>query len=113
MTSSASAAAHTVTDGRVPILDRLFAQICRATPQEARDFAMPLTMSERATLALSCNGRAHLREQGRAIAGACTLASLVKEGGHAGLVLFQQVEAGAETWGTTAPKGQRRVSLAG
>ncbi len=98
---------------RVATTDSLFAQICRATPQEALDLSMLLTMPERAALALSCNARAHMREQGRAIASACSLASLVKEGGQAGLSLFNQVEAGADTWGTSAASGKRRVSLAG
>ena len=66
---------------------------------------MLLTMPERAALALSCNARAHLRAQGRAIASACSLASLVKEVGQAGLSLFNQVEAGADTWGTMAASG--------
>ena len=70
-------------------------------------------MPERAALALSCNVRTHLRAQGRAIAGACSLASLVKEGGQAGLSLFNQVEAATDTWGATANPLKRRVSLAG
>lgn len=103
---------HSPAD-RPATADTLFAQICRATPQEARDLSMLLTMPERASLALSCNARAHLRAQGRAIAGACSLASLVKEGGQAGLSLFNQVEAGADNWGAAANPGKRRVSLAG
>ena len=98
---------------RVATTDTLFAQICRTTPKEALDLSMLLTMPERAALALSCNARAHMRAQGRAIASACSLASLVKEGGQPGLSLFNQVEAGADTWGTTiAASGKRRVSLA-
>ncbi len=84
---------------RAAIIDALFAQICRATPQEARDLSMLLTLPERAAVALACNARTHLRAQGRAIAGACTLASLVNEGGQVGLSLFNQIDAGAETWG--------------
>ena len=74
---------------------------------------MSLTMSELANLALSCNGRAHLRAQGRAIAGACTSESSVEEGGRAGLVLFNQIEAGSETWGMTPPEERHRASFAG
>lgn len=113
MTRPTSPALRSVPGHRASALDLLFPRICRATAQEARELCMSLTMSERANLALSCNSRAHLREQGRAIAGACTLESLVKEGGQAGLVLFNQIEAGAETWGTTASKERRRISLAG
>ena len=99
--------------GRAFATDTLFAQICRATPHEARELSMLLTMPERAGLALSCNARTHLRAQGRAIAGACTLASLVKEGGQMGLSLFNQADAGAETWNTGPTSGKRRISLAG
>ncbi len=98
---------------RTATTDSLFAQICRATPQEARELSLLLTMSERAALALSCNSRTHLRAQGRAIASACSLASLVDEGGQMGLSLFHQVEAGADTWGAGFASGKRRVSLAG
>lgn len=98
---------------RVAITDALFAQICRATPQEARDLSMLLTMEESAALALSCNARTHLRAQGRAIASACSLASLVKEGGQAGLSLFDQAGAEADTWGAIMREGKRPVSLAG
>ena len=103
---------HSPAD-RLATADTLFAQICRATPEEARSLSMLLTMPERAALALSCNARTHLRAQGRAIAGACSLASLVKEGGQAGLSLFNQVEAGADVWGATGGSVKRRVSLAG
>ena len=113
MTRPTSPALHSAPGHRTSALDLLFPRICRATAQEARELSMSLTMSERANLALSCNGRAHLRAQGRAIAGACTMESLVEEGGYAGLVLFNQVEAGSETWGTTPSKERRRISLAG
>lgn len=98
---------------RVAAADALLAQICRATPREARDLSMLLTLPERAALALSCNARTHLRAQGRAIAGACSAASLVKEGGQAGLSLFDQAEAAADTWGAVVREGRRPVSLAG
>ena len=101
-----------LSDGRTAAMETFFAQICRAAPEEARDLSMLLTMPERATLALSCNARAHLRAQGRAIAGACSLASLVKEGGQAGLSLFNQVEAGSDTWGAASNSVKCRVSLA-
>ena len=113
MTRPTSPALRSVSGPRASALDLLFPQICQASAHEARELCMSLTMSERAALALSCNSRTHLRDQGRAIAGACTMESLVKEGGHAGLVLFNQVEAGGETWGMTAPKERRRISLAG
>ena len=104
---------HYPPSDRVETLDTLFAQICRATPEEARQFSLSLTMPERATLALACNARTHLQAQGRAIAGTCSLASLVKEGGQAGLSLFNHAEAATDTWGAPINPGKRRVSLAG
>lgn len=95
------------------VIDALFTQICRATPQEARDLSMLLTMEERAALALSCNARTHLRAQGRAIASVCSLASLVQEGGQAGFSLFDQAGAAADTWGAIMREGKRPISLAG
>ena len=104
---------HHLPVERAATVDTLFARICRATPREARDLSMLLTMPERAAVALSCNARTHLRAQGRAIAGTCTLASLVQEGGQAGLSLFNQADAAAETWGGVVREGKRPVSLAG
>ncbi len=101
-----------IAKDRAPVFETLFGQICRATPQEARDVSLLLTASERAALALFCNARAHLREHGRAIASACSRESLLMEGGQAGLVLFAQIDAGAETWGTAGRPEKRRVSLA-
>lgn len=98
---------------RAMTADALFGQICRATPQEARALSMLLTMPERAALALACNARTHLRAQGRAIAGACSAASLAKEGGQAGISLFEQAEAAADTFGAVVREGRRPVSLAG
>ena len=98
---------------RVVTSDMLFAQICRATPEEARSLSMTLPMPERAVVALACNARTHLRAQGRAIASACTLTSLVIEGGQAGLTLFNQIETETDTWGGPVQESKRRVSLAG
>ena len=104
---------HHPSTQRAATTGALFAQICRATPQEARDLSLLLSMAERAALALCCNARTHLRAQGRAIASACSLASLVKEGGQAGLSLFDQAGAAADTWGAIMREGKRPVSLAG
>lgn len=104
---------HLPSTANIASADALFAQICRATPHEARGLSMLLTAQERASVALACNARTHLRAQGRAIAGACSLASLVKEGGQVGLALFNQAEAAADTWGAAVREGRRAVSLAG
>ena len=99
-------------EGRTAAVDTLFAQICRATPQEARDLAMLFMAAERAALALACNARTHLRDHGRAIASTCSRESLVAEGGHAGAVLFDQIDGEGDTWGALARPEKRRISLA-
>ena len=104
---------HDPAADRTMTAETLFAQICRATPGEARDLSMLLTASERAKLALFCNARTHLREHGRAIAAVCSRESLAMEGGQAGLVLFGQIDAGVDTWGAAGHPTKRRVSLAG
>lgn len=98
---------------RTAAVETLFAQICRATPDEARDLAMLLTAPERADLALVCYGRTHTREQGRAIASACTRAALFKAGGEAGLALFDHAADEPDAWGSAARFARKRVSLAG
>ena len=103
---------HRLLEGRTAVVETLFAQICRATPEEARSLSMLFALSERAALALACNARTHLREHGRAIAGTCTRDSLVAEGGHAGSVLFDQIDGEGDTWGAIARPEKRRISLA-
>jgi hypothetical protein len=102
-----------LSDGRTAAAETLFAQICRATPEEACSLSMLLPVSQRAALALACNARTHLRDHGRVIASTCTQESLVAEGGQAGLVLFGQISSGADTWGATARTEKRRISLGG
>ncbi len=98
---------------RAAIIDTLFGQICRATPLEARELSMLLTVMERAEMALFCYSRSHLREQGRSIATACVPGSLVKVGGAAGQALAAQADVGEDSPGTVARPGKRAVSLAG
>ena len=103
---------HEPAGDRAAVSGALFAQICRANPVEARDLSKLLTASERVALALICNARSHLREHGRAIAGACSRESLLLEGGQAGLALFNQIDAGEDTWGAVPRAPKRPVSLA-
>ena len=104
---------HRLSEGRTAAVETLFAQICRATPEEACGLSMLFGASERAALALACNARTHLRDHGRAIASTCTRESLIAEGGQAGLVLFDQIGSGADTWGAAIRTEKRRISLAG
>jgi hypothetical protein len=102
----------TVSNETVPVPDAIFARVCRSNPTQARELAVLLGPSQRAQLALFCNARSHLRDVGRAIASMCSEDSLIREGGHAGRVLFSQVKAGPETWGMPAKTGPRQITLA-
>ena len=104
---------HNSVAQRAAALGALFRQICRATAEEARDLSMALAVRERARLALYCNTRIHLRDQGRAIAGACSRDDLIAEGGQAGSVLFDQIGFGRDTWGAVMRSEKPRISLAG
>ena len=110
MTLNLPAKNHSLTEERIPLSEALFAQICRASPDEARTLSLLLSPSERAKLALFCNARTHLRDRGRAIAEVCTEHSLLLEGGHAGVVLFDQAKSGPETWDVVA-RPQRSAFL--
>ena len=93
------------------ISEALIARLCRATPIQALALSLELSAPERAKLAVFCNARAHLRSQGRAIASACTEASLLREAGQAGLILLQQATVGPDTWGLTSRPTARGISL--
>ncbi len=97
---------NSITEERIPVSEALFAQICRASPEEARTLSLLLSPVERAQLALFCNARSHLRDRGRAIAEVCSEDSLRLEGGYAGMVLFAQAKSGPETWGVITRQGR-------
>lgn len=95
-----------------PVSDALFGEICRSTPEGARDLSSELPGAQRARLALFCNARSHLREHGRAIASACDSATLMRVGALAGQILSEQVTDGPALWSTRAPAGHTRITLA-
>ena len=69
-------------------VDRVFARLCRATPDDARLIGAELSPGERASIALICYSKTHLRDVGRALASTCDESSLVREGGNAGAALY-------------------------
>lgn len=95
------------------ITDALLAKVCRATPDEAHNLSLSLSMADRAKLAIFCNAKSHLRSHGRAIASACTEASLVEVGGLAGEELLRQAALRPDTWGEGQVTLKKQVSLAG
>ena len=103
--------AHPASAGAA-LSDTFLGKIYRATSDEARRLSLALDEADRARLALFCNGKAHLRGHGRAIATACTLESLISEAGQAGRILFDQAGVAPDKWGVVAhlPK---QISLGG
>lgn len=69
-------------------VDRIFARVCRATPEDARLIGAELPPAERARIALICYSKMHLREVGRALASTCDEFSLTREGGVGGAALY-------------------------
>ncbi len=65
--SSRHAIAHPAAAGAA-LSDAFLGKIYRATSDEARRLFLALDEADRARLALFCNGKAHLRGHGRAIA---------------------------------------------
>lgn len=92
--------------------DTFLGTIYRASSDEARRLSLTLTEVDRAKLAIFCNGKAHLREHGRAIATACTPESLVQIGGVAGRILLDQAGAAPDKY-RAATHTEKRINLGG
>jgi hypothetical protein len=73
-----------------PVSDSFLAKLYRASPDEARDLGLSLAESVRASLALFCSARVHLRELARIIAATCSASSLMREGRESGRVLWEE-----------------------
>lgn len=92
--------------------DSFLGTIYRASSDEARRLSLTLTETDRARLAIFCNGKAHLREHGRAIATACTPESLIQQGGTAGRILIDQAGAAPDKYGAVTYT-EKQISLGG
>jgi hypothetical protein len=75
-------------DDVCPVRDELLGELCRANDQFMPGFVYSRTPGIRASLALFCSRRGHLRSMGLAIASSCNKDDLVREGGHVGAFLF-------------------------
>lgn len=73
-----------------PVPDSFLARLYRSTPIEARDLCLPLPEPMRASLALFCCSRVHLRDLARTIAATCAQSSLMREGRESGRVLYEE-----------------------
>ena len=83
--------------------DTIFSKICRATPVEAIQLVADMKEEERASIALACNARAHLRAAGRAIASTCSSNALIREAGESGRILHAQSTMKLDTWVARMP----------
>jgi hypothetical protein len=82
-----------IDDGTLcPVSDVLLSRIYRADADELRAIALALPESVRASLAVFCYQRAHLRDISRQIAAVCDPVTLARSGGSMGLAVLAASE---------------------
>jgi hypothetical protein len=75
-------------DDICPVRDELLGELCRANDLFIPGFVYSLAPDIRASLALFCYRRGHLRSMGLAIAASCSEADLMRQGGNVGAFLY-------------------------
>jgi hypothetical protein len=75
-------------DDVCPVRDELLGELCRANDLFIPGFVYSLPPDIRASLALFCYRRGHLRSMGLAIAASCNEDDLARQGGNVGAFLF-------------------------
>ena len=95
-------------DDVCPVRDELLGELCRANDLFIPGFVYSLAPDIRASLALFCYRRAHLRSMGLAIAASCNEDDLARQGGNVGAFLF------ARSREESVPRrvAERKVTLA-
>lgn len=100
-----------------PVTEQLFGELRQASPPEAAGVAKTLPEPQRAELAIFCYNKSHLHALGLEIASTCDRNSLVKAGGVAGDVLYQQSRDPKNTLSAELPPSRshapKPISLAG
>src|SRR5208282_1629385 len=91
-----------------PVRDELLGELCRANDLFVPGFVYSLPPDTRASLALFCYRRGHLRSMGLAIAASCSEDDLMRQGGHVGAFLY----ACSQEVSPPPRVGRRKVSLA-
>jgi hypothetical protein len=82
-----------IDDGTLcPVSDVLLSRVYRADADELRSIVLTLSESVRASLAVFCYQRAHLRDISRQIAAVCDPVTLVRNGGSMGLAALAAAE---------------------
>jgi hypothetical protein len=95
------------------IFDELIARLHYATEDRALDLVAAFTADERASLAIFCYRKSHLRRIGLAIATTCDLNSLVQERGVIlGRAVFAQCREPCEEPGRAGVRLRPKITLA-
>jgi|SRR3954451_4119927 hypothetical protein len=94
-----------IDDGTLcPVSDVLLSRIYRADADELRPIVLALSETVRASLAVFCYQRAHLRDISRQITALCDPVTLVRNGGGMGLAILAAAEEAAPVRQSHRPK---------
>ena len=107
--------ASTYEDGDCPVPLDLLGSLYRAGAARIEDIIRPLSVSQRAELAVYCYGRAHFRELGLTIASLCDAAVLAGVAGVLGQTLATQSRGLIKDFGLDGVRSgsaRRKVTLA-
>jgi hypothetical protein len=96
---------------RCPVPEQVLGQLYRASPHGLRELVATVPVHTRATLALYCYGRNHLRSIGLAIATCCDEFELRDAGGLAGTSLFAKARETSVQRPLSHYQERRKVSL--
>jgi hypothetical protein len=106
-------APNRLPDDGTGISDELIGRLLYATEERALDLVAAFTTNERASLAMFCYGKSHLRRIGLAIATTCDLNSLVQERGMIlGHAVFSQCRKPSEEPGRAGVRLRPKITLA-
>jgi hypothetical protein len=102
-----------IPDDDICISDELIGRLHYATEDRALDLVAAFTANERASLAMFCYRKSHLRRIGLAIATTCDLHSLVQQWGTVlGRAIFAQSRERSEEPGRMGVRPRPKITLA-
>jgi hypothetical protein len=101
-----------LADDVCPVSDELLGELCRANDLHVPDFVHSLAPDVRATLALFCYRRSHLRSLGLGIAASCDQDNLARAGGNVGAFLFASSRELPPHIASSSRGNRRKITLA-
>jgi hypothetical protein len=105
--------ANPILDDDIRISEELIGRLHNATEGSVPDLVAAFTANERASLAMFCYHKSHLRRIGLAIATTCDLKSLVQEWGLVlGRAIFSQSRERSEEPGRMGVRPRPKITLA-